>query len=113
MRWPWQLDGPRPNRCWRPEHYHRPQAHPSSAWRQDTYWKIFHSEDLTTPPSPPRLAELIDHRITEMADGYAATYPAAMKCLLADREELTACLRFFAEHQHRVRQSNFIERHLR
>ncbi|HYB47900.1 MAG TPA: transposase, partial [Streptosporangiaceae bacterium] len=32
------------------------------------------------------------------------------KCLLADREGLTACLRFPAEHQHRVRHSNFIER---
>ncbi|HEY6309990.1 MAG TPA: hypothetical protein VIY52_04190 [Streptosporangiaceae bacterium] len=29
-----------------------------------------------------------------MADRYAATYPAAMKCLLADREGLTAYLRF-------------------
>ena len=36
--------------------------------------------------------------------------PAAMKCLLADREGLTAYLRFPAEHQHRVRHSNFIER---
>jgi putative transposase len=33
-----------------------------------------------------------------------------MKCLLADREELTAYLRFPAEHHHRIRHSNFIER---
>ena len=43
-----------------------------------------------------------------MAGRYAATYPAAMKCLLADREGLTAYLRFPAEHHHRVRHSNFI-----
>jgi transposase-like protein len=43
-----------------------------------------------------------------MAGRYSATYPAAMKCLLADREGLTAYLRFPAEHHHRVRHSNFI-----
>jgi putative transposase len=42
-----------------------------------------------------------------MADRYAATYPAAMKCLLADREGLTAYLRFPAEHHRRIRHSNF------
>ena len=45
-----------------------------------------------------------------MAERYSATYPAAMKCLLADREGLTAYLRFPAEHHKRVRHSNFIER---
>ena len=45
-----------------------------------------------------------------MASRYSATYPSAMKCLLADREGLTAYLRFPAEHQHRIRHSNFIER---
>jgi hypothetical protein len=35
----------------------------------------------------------VDHRITgspRWRTGYSATYPAAMKCLLADREGLTA-----------------------
>jgi len=41
---------------------------------------------------------------------YGATYPAATKCLLADHEGLTAYLRFPAEHHHRIRHSNFIER---
>jgi putative transposase len=76
---------------------------------KDAYWKLFDTEDLTTKPGP-RLVELVGHRITAMADWYAATYPAAMKCLLADREGLTAYLRFPAEHQHRIRHSNFIER---
>jgi putative transposase len=74
---------------------------------KDAYWKLFDTEDLKTQPGP-RLVELVDNRITEMAGRYAATYPSAMKCLLADREGLTAYLRFPAEHQRRVRHSNFI-----
>ena len=76
---------------------------------KDAYWALFDTEDLKTQPGP-RLVELVDHRITDMAGRYAATYPAAMKCLLADREGLTAYLRFPAEHHPRVRHSNFIER---
>jgi putative transposase len=76
---------------------------------KDAYWQLFDTEDLKTQPGP-RLVELIDARISEMAGRYAATYPAAMKCLLADREGLTAYLRFPAEHHHRIRHSNFIER---
>ena len=76
---------------------------------KDAYWKLFDTEDLKTQPGP-QLVELIGNRITEMAARYSATYPAAMKCLLADREGLTAYLRFPAEHHHRIRHSNFIER---
>jgi transposase-like protein len=76
---------------------------------KDAYWKLFDTEDLKTNPGP-KLVELVDHRITEMAARYSATYPAAMKCLLADREGLTAYLRFPAGHHHRIRHSNFIER---
>jgi transposase-like protein len=76
---------------------------------KDAYWQLFDTEDLKTQPGP-RLVELIDARISEMAGRYAATYPAAMKCLLADREGLTAYLRFPAEHHNRIRHSNFIER---
>jgi putative transposase len=76
---------------------------------KDAFWKLFDTEDLKTGPGP-ELVEIVDHRITEMAGKYRATYPAAMKCLLADREGLTAYLRFPAEHHHRIRHSNFIER---
>ena len=76
---------------------------------KDAYWALFGTGDLTTQPGP-RLVELVDHRITEMAGRYAATYPSAMKCPLADREGLAACLRFPAEHHHRIRHCNFIER---
>ena len=76
---------------------------------KDAYWALFGTEGLKTQPGP-RLVELISNRITEMAAKYSPTYPAAMKCLLADYEGLTAYLRFPAEHHNRVRHSNFIER---
>ena len=76
---------------------------------KDAYWKIFDTGDLKTPPGP-KLTELIDARITEMAARYGPTYPSAMKCLTTDREGLTAYLRFPAGHHHRIRHSNFIER---
>lgn len=76
---------------------------------KDAYWAIFGTEDLKTGPGPG-LAEIIDARISEFASRYQALYPAAARCLLADREGLTACLRFPAEHHHRIRHSNFIER---
>ena len=44
---------------------------------KDAYWALFDTGDLTTQPGP-RLVELIDNRISEMAGRYAATYPAAM-----------------------------------
>jgi putative transposase len=76
---------------------------------KDAYWALFDTGDLKTQPGP-RLVELAGHRITEMAGRYSPAYPAAMKCLLADRSGLTAYLRFPAEHHHRIRHSNFIER---
>jgi putative transposase len=76
---------------------------------KDAYWAVFDTEDLKTPPGP-RLTEIIDARISEMAARYGATYPSAMKCLTTDAGGLTAYLRFPAEHHNRVRHSNFIER---
>jgi len=76
---------------------------------KDAYWKIFDTEDLKTPPGPG-LTEIIDARINEFAARYQALYPAAARCLTADREGLTAYLRFPREHHHRIRHSNFIER---
>jgi transposase-like protein len=76
---------------------------------KDAYWKIYDTEDLTTPPGP-KLVEIIGARIDEFAARYRALYPSAVKILLTDREGLTAYLRFPAEHHHRIRHSNFIER---
>jgi transposase-like protein len=76
---------------------------------KDAYWALFDTEDLTCA-SGPRLVEIIDQRLSAFADRYRATYPAAVKILLTDRTGLTAYLRFPAEHHHRIRHSNFIER---
>jgi transposase-like protein len=76
---------------------------------KDSFWKIFDTEGLTTPPGP-KLVEIIDARISEMAARYGTAYPSAMKCLTTDAQGLTAYLRFPAEHHHRIRHSNFIER---
>ncbi len=76
---------------------------------KDAFWAIFDTEDLTTPPGPDLVA-IIDARIDAFADKYRGLYPAAVKCLLTDREGLTAYLRFPAEHHNRTRHSNFIER---
>ena len=59
----------------------------------DAYWKIFDTEDLKTPPGP-KLVEIIDARIGDLAAKYQGIYPAAAKVLLTDRVGLTACLRF-------------------
>jgi putative transposase len=76
---------------------------------KDAYWKIFDTEELTTPPGP-KLMEITDARISEMAAKYGPIYPSAIKALTTDREGLTAYLRFPAEHHKRIRHSNFIER---
>jgi transposase-like protein len=76
---------------------------------KDAYWAVFDTGDLTTAPGP-KLVEIIDARISELAAKYQALYPAAAKILLTDREGLTAYLRFPAEHHKRIRHSNFIER---
>jgi putative transposase len=76
---------------------------------KDAYWKIFDTQELKTPPGP-KLVEIIDARISEMAAKYGPAYPAAMKSLTTDAEGLTAYLRFPAGHHHRIRHSNFIER---
>jgi putative transposase len=76
---------------------------------KDAYWKIFDTADLKTPPGP-KLVEIIDARIGDLAAKYQGIYPAAAKVLLTDRVGLTACLRFPAEHHHRIRHSDFVER---
>ena len=60
---------------------------------KDAYWRLFDTLGLTTQPGP-RWPSWHNHRITETAGRYATSYPAAMKCLLADHEGLTAYLRF-------------------
>jgi putative transposase len=56
---------------------------------EDACWAVFDTEDLKTPPGP-RLVEIMDHRIGDLAGRYQGIYPAAAKILLTDREGLTA-----------------------
>lgn len=48
--------------------------------------------------------------IDAFARRYQREFPAAVKCLLADRRALTAYLRFPVEHGRRIRHTNLVER---
>lgn len=81
------------------------------------YWSIFDTDALTEPGGDkallgpgPELVAAVQARIDAFAEAYRGLYPAAVKCLLADRAQLTSYLRFPLEHHHRIRHSNFIER---
>jgi len=76
------------------------------------YWEIFDlsDDDLTRHPVGPELVAFAQARIDTFAATFGPRYPAAVKCLLADREQLTSYLRFPSEHHRRIRHSNFIER---
>ncbi len=73
------------------------------------YWKLFDTTDLGIEPGP-ELVAVVQARLDAFAERHRGAYPAAVKCLLSDREQLTSYLRFPAEHHTRVRHSNFIER---
>jgi putative transposase len=72
------------------------------------FWEIFNvPEDV----EPGLDAEALVHkRIDAFAARWRASYPSAVECLLAGRENLTVYLRFPREHWTRIRHSNFIER---
>jgi putative transposase len=72
------------------------------------YWAIF---DLPEDVEPGLDAvEVAQNRIDSFATRWRDAYPAAVRCLLDDRESLTVYLRFPREHWNRRRHSNFIER---
>jgi putative transposase len=58
----------------------------------------------------PELVAAVQRRIDAFADKYARALPAAVKCLLTDRAQLTSYLRLAAEYHRRIRHSNVIER---
>src|SRR5215216_5966558 len=66
-------------------------------------------DDLDADPGQ-QLVDAVQTRIDAFARRYSPCYPAAVRCLLADRAQLTTYLRFPTEHHHRIRHSNFIER---
>jgi hypothetical protein len=67
----------------------------------------------STPPndkaaSPQNLLSLRG-RTRAHVPASIACRPAAVRCLLADRDSLTVCLRFPREHRGRIRHSSFTE----
>jgi transposase-like protein len=72
------------------------------------YWAIF-DLDQDQPPGPATV-NAAQRRIHAFATRYGKQYPAAVRSLLADRDQLTSYLRFPHEHWRRIRHSNFIER---
>jgi transposase-like protein len=79
---------------------------------RDAYWAIFDTDELIAAGmSPgPELVAAVQRRIDAFAEQHQRAYPAAVKCLLTDRAQLTSYLRFPVEHHRRIRHSNFIER---
>jgi len=83
---------------------------------KNAYWKLFDVDDVLDGKDGPQLAPgpelvaFVQARIEVFAETYGGHYPAAVKCLLTDREQLTSYLRFPREHHRRIRHSNFIER---
>ena len=72
------------------------------------YWAIF---DVPGDIEPgPDAVTFVQHRIDAFARRWRDSYPAAVRCLLTDRDSLTVYLRFPREHWTRTRHSNFIER---
>lgn len=52
----------------------------------------------------------MQRRIDAFAEEYGRTYPAAVRCLCTDRDQLTSYLRFPVGHHRRMRHSDFVER---
>jgi len=76
---------------------------------KQAYWRLFDTAGLGLDPGP-KLVAAVQARIDAFAQRYQSHYPAAVRCLLTDRDQLTSYLRFPAEHHRRIRHSNFIER---
>jgi putative transposase len=72
------------------------------------YWAIFDVGDDIEPGLDA--VTYVQRRIDAFARRWRDSYPAAVRCLLTDRDSLTVYLRFPREHWTRTRHSNFIER---
>jgi putative transposase len=71
------------------------------------FWAIF--DDPDAEPGQAAVAEAT-RRAQSFAAKWRKLYPSAVACLEDDFEHLVTYLRFPAEHQGRIRHSNFIER---
>jgi hypothetical protein len=70
------------------------------------YWAIFDVPDKIEPGLDA--VGYVQKRIDSFEKRWRDSYPAAVRCLLDDRDSLTVYLRFPREHWTRVRHSNFI-----
>lgn len=72
------------------------------------FWEIFNlPEDIEAGEAAARAAQA---GIDAFALRHEREFPAAVKCLLADRQALTAHLRFPPAHWKRIRHTNLTER---
>ena len=71
------------------------------------FWELFDLADVE--PGEDAVA-IVQANIDRFARRYDREFPTAVKCLLTDRQALTAYLRFPAEHWKRIRYINLIER---
>ena len=72
------------------------------------YWAIFDVPDTIEPGLDA--VGYVQKRIDSFEKRWRDAYPAAVRCLLDDRDSLTVYLRCPRAHWTRVRHSNFIER---
>ena len=70
------------------------------------YWAILDVPDTIEPGL--HAVGYVQKRIDSFEKRWRDSYPAAVRCLLEDRDSLTVYLRFPREHWTRVRHSNFI-----
>ena len=70
------------------------------------YWAIFDVPETIEPGLDA--VGYVQKRIDSFEKRWRDAYPAAVRCLLDDRDSLTVYLRFPREHWTRVRHSNFI-----
>lgn len=72
------------------------------------FWELFDLPDDVE--AGDRAVRHVQANIDGFARRYEREFPTAVKCLLTDRQALTAYLRFPAEHWRRIRHTNLIER---
>jgi putative transposase len=80
----------------------------AQAEMKKAYWAVFDVPEDVAPG--PEAVSLVQAHIDAFATKYQKLFPAAVACLLDDRQALTSYLRFPREHWSRARHSNFIER---
>jgi putative transposase len=80
--------------------HHQPQV-------KADFWAIF---DVSDAPSGGQAVAVARQQAAAFAATWQRRYPSAVACVADDLASLTVHLRFPAEHWHRIRHSNLIER---